>query len=106
MSKLLPFSCTFLSSKMMLRMHKQEFDPRMGLPRPRQQWVARREAAGHTTPTQMYYAKQGVVTEEMAFVAARESMPVEFVRSEVRMELWCSSSCKFVQQKPTVELAL
>jgi phosphomethylpyrimidine synthase len=32
----------------------------------------------------MYYAKQGVITEEMAFVAAREKMDPEFVRSEVR----------------------
>jgi thiamine biosynthesis protein ThiC len=31
----------------------------------------------------MYYAKQGVITEEMAFVAAREGMDPEFVRSEV-----------------------
>jgi thiamine biosynthesis protein ThiC len=32
----------------------------------------------------MYYAKQGIVTEEMAFVAAREQLPVDFVLSEVR----------------------
>jgi hypothetical protein len=31
----------------------------------------------------MYYAKQGVITEEMAYVAAREKMDPEFVRSEV-----------------------
>lgn len=31
----------------------------------------------------MYYAKQGVITEEMAYVAAREGMDPEFVRSEV-----------------------
>jgi phosphomethylpyrimidine synthase len=31
----------------------------------------------------MSYAKAGVVTEEMAFVAARENMDPEFVRSEV-----------------------
>lgn len=61
----------------------QGIDPQVGLGRPRQQWVAKREAAGDSTPTQMYYAKQGIITEEMAFVAARERMPVEFVRSEV-----------------------
>ena len=32
----------------------------------------------------MYYAKRGIVTEEMAFVAAREQLPVDFVLSEVR----------------------
>lgn len=31
----------------------------------------------------MYYAKQGIVTEEMAFVAARENIDPEFVRTEV-----------------------
>ena len=35
------------------------------------------------TCTQMHYAKQGIVTEEMAFIAAREGMDPEFVRSEV-----------------------
>lgn len=64
-------------------MRLQGCDPRQGLPKPRQQWVANRQVAGHSTPTQMFYAKQGIVTEEMAFVAAREQMPVEFVRSEV-----------------------
>lgn len=45
--------------------------------------------AGIAPPTprcplpQMYYARQGVVTEEMAFVAAREGLDPEFVRSEV-----------------------
>ena len=32
----------------------------------------------------MHYARAGTVTEEMAFVAAREGMSPEFVRSEVR----------------------
>ncbi len=36
---------------------------------------------------QMHYARRGVVTEEMAFVAARENMPVDFVVSEVRSVL-------------------
>lgn len=31
----------------------------------------------------MYYARQGVITEEMAFCAAREGVDPEFVRSEV-----------------------
>jgi phosphomethylpyrimidine synthase len=31
----------------------------------------------------MFYARQGVVTPEMTFVAARENMDAEFVRSEV-----------------------
>ena len=49
----------------------------------RKNWIAKREARGDTVCTQMYYAKQGTITEEMAFVAAREGLDVEFVRSEV-----------------------
>ncbi|MDI3328290.1 MAG: phosphomethylpyrimidine synthase ThiC [Alicyclobacillaceae bacterium] len=33
--------------------------------------------------TQMYYAKQGIITPEMEFVAIRENMDPEFVRQEV-----------------------
>jgi phosphomethylpyrimidine synthase len=33
--------------------------------------------------TQMHYARQGLVTEEMAFVAARESLPPDRIRAEV-----------------------
>ena len=38
---------------------------------------------GKESVTQMYYARQGVVTEEMKFIAAREKMDAELVRSEV-----------------------
>ncbi|MFQ5694880.1 MAG: phosphomethylpyrimidine synthase ThiC, partial [Terriglobia bacterium] len=33
--------------------------------------------------TQMHYARQGVVTEEMAYLARREKCEPEFVRAEV-----------------------
>lgn len=33
--------------------------------------------------TQMYYAKQGIITKEMKFVAAREGVEPEFVRDEI-----------------------
>lgn len=33
--------------------------------------------------TQMYYAKQGIITKEMKFVAARENVSPEFVRDEI-----------------------
>jgi phosphomethylpyrimidine synthase len=63
----------------------QGIDPNLGLPRIRQEWIDRREhhTGGDSSITQMWYAKQGIVTEEMAFVAAREDVEVEFVRSEV-----------------------
>ncbi|CAE8596993.1 unnamed protein product [Polarella glacialis] len=62
-------------------------DPRHGIPKLRAQWVAARsdqlaEGSGAAV-TQMHYAKRGLITQEMAFVAAREGMEPEFVRSEV-----------------------
>ncbi|KAI7843583.1 hypothetical protein COHA_002825 [Chlorella ohadii] len=61
----------------------QGFDPRQGLPKVRSDWVAAREARGDVVCTQMHYARQGVITEEMAFAAAREGLEPEFVRAEV-----------------------
>ena len=40
-------------------------------------------AAGVTPVTQLHYARQGVVTPEMAFVAVREGVEPELVRAEV-----------------------
>src|SRR5262245_25365534 len=57
-------------------------DVRAGLPKLREPWIAARRAAG-TVGTQLYYARRGEITPEMAFIAARESLPAEFVRSEV-----------------------
>ena len=62
----------------------QGSDPRDGLPKLRSNWVARREERGDVVCTQMFYAKKGIITEEMAFVAAREGLDTEFVRSEVQ----------------------
>ncbi|KAK9820463.1 hypothetical protein WJX72_010613 [[Myrmecia] bisecta] len=61
----------------------QGINPREGLPKIRQEWVARREARGDKVVTQMHYARKGVITEEMAYVAARERLSPEFVRAEV-----------------------
>src|SRR6202046_3333773 len=47
----------------------------------RDQWVARR--SGDRIRTQMYYARQGRITEEMEFVAKRERIAPDFVRDEV-----------------------
>jgi phosphomethylpyrimidine synthase len=47
----------------------------------RQDWIAKRR--GDPTPTQLFYARQGIVTEEMELVAAREGCPAERVRAEV-----------------------
>src|SRR3984957_8856877 len=47
----------------------------------RNEWVARR--SGDRIRTQMYYARQGRITEEMEYVAKRERLTPEFVRDEV-----------------------
>jgi phosphomethylpyrimidine synthase len=86
-------------------------DLRRGLPELRKQWISARGSydsvepsyrpvAGHSDPetplparrrvlrargaaTQMHYARKGIVTEEMEFVALRENLEPEFVRAEV-----------------------
>ncbi|WP_210604353.1 phosphomethylpyrimidine synthase ThiC [Brevibacterium oceani] len=54
---------------------------------PSQQWKGRkpvpRRAKQGRTVTQMHYARQGVITPEMRFVALREQCDVELVRSEL-----------------------
>ena len=47
----------------------------------RTDWV--RQRTKDEAPTQMYYARHGVVTEEMQHVAKRESLEAELIRSEV-----------------------
>jgi len=47
----------------------------------RASWVAKRR--GQSNVSQMHFARQGVVTEEMQCVAEREQLPVELIRSEV-----------------------
>ena len=60
----------------------QGFPVEEGLPTPRAAWVAPRLKDGGNV-TQMHYARQGIVTEEMRFVAEREGCEVELVRSEI-----------------------
>ncbi len=47
----------------------------------RKQWVEKR--AADTNRTQMYYARKGMVTGEMEYVAKRENLTPEFIRSEI-----------------------
>ena len=53
--------------------------------------------------TQQHYAKAGIVTEEMAFCAAREGMDPEFVRSEVaRGRAIIPANKRHTELEPTV----
>ena len=76
------------------------FDIHVGLPALRRQWILergdvdevasadpmrQRKARAKTgcAPTQLHYARRGVITPEMEFIAIREGLDAEFVRSEV-----------------------
>ncbi|QDV08132.1 Phosphomethylpyrimidine synthase [Planctomycetes bacterium Poly30] len=61
----------------------QGCDVREGVPKPRAEWIKARLATADGNLSQMHYAKQGVITEEMAFVASRENVEPEFVRDEI-----------------------
>jgi phosphomethylpyrimidine synthase len=63
----------------------QGIDPREGLPKLRADWIAKRRAKSDGNLSQMHYARQGIITEEMAYVAAREQVEPEFVRSELAL---------------------
>jgi phosphomethylpyrimidine synthase len=70
----------------------QGVDPHQGLPKLRKAWIDARmvNGAGNPLPggdtgnrSQMHYARRGVITEEMRYVAIRENMAPEFVRDEI-----------------------
>ncbi len=61
----------------------QGCDVREGVPKPRSEWIKARLETADGNMSQMHYAKQGVVTEEMAFVASREGVEPEYVRDEI-----------------------
>ena len=62
-------------------------DPSRPVPKPRAEWVGKRceEAVrtGDSNFSQMHYARKGVTTEEMEYVARRERLTPELVRDEV-----------------------
>jgi phosphomethylpyrimidine synthase len=57
-------------------------DVHSGLNRLRADWIAEREPVNGAV-SQLAYAKAGIITKEMRFVAAREGVDPEFVRNEV-----------------------
>ena len=55
-----------------------------GAPKLRADWIARRKAENSDGNfSQMHYARKGLVTEEMLYVAEREKLAPELVRDEV-----------------------
>src|ERR1700756_5320024 len=57
------------------------------VPAGRAEWIVKRKAeaarTGDWNMSQMHFARKGMITEEMAFVAQREKISAELVRSEV-----------------------
>ncbi|XP_004294241.1 PREDICTED: phosphomethylpyrimidine synthase, chloroplastic-like [Fragaria vesca subsp. vesca] len=81
----------------------QNINPRVGLPQLRKDWIDRREKLGTPRYTQMYYAKQGIITEEMLYCATREKLDPEFVRSEVaRGRAIIPSNKKHLELEPMI----
>jgi phosphomethylpyrimidine synthase len=55
-----------------------------GAAQPRAEWIARRKAANTDGNfSQMHYARRGVITEDMQYVANREKVAAELIRDEV-----------------------
>jgi phosphomethylpyrimidine synthase len=61
----------------------QGHDPFEGLPKLREEWVTDRLKSAEGNLSQMHYARRGVITEEMTYVAVREGCEPEFVRNEL-----------------------
>ncbi len=64
----------------------------------REEWVAKRPGP---VVTQMHYARQGIVTEEMAYVAKRENLSPELIRDEVaRGRMIIPANIRHVELEP------
>ena len=55
--------------------------------KPREEWITRRKAeaaqSGDDNVSQMHYARKGLITEEMLYVAEKEKLTPELVRDEI-----------------------
>src|SRR5690348_8044291 len=60
----------------------QGCDPHQGLPKLRAPWIEARVREGGNQ-SQMHFARRGIITPEMRFVAIRENVAPEFVRDEL-----------------------
>jgi phosphomethylpyrimidine synthase len=62
-------------------------NPTLEILKPRAEWIVRRKAeaarTGDTNVSQMHFARKGLITEEMAYVAKHEQLSPELVRDEI-----------------------
>src|SRR6266851_3923695 len=75
------FSVAFPNSTKIHVGGPQDHDVNAGLPKLRAPWIGCRRT--DTCVTQLHYARRGDITPEMEFIAIREGIPAEFVRSEI-----------------------
>nr|NNM91683.1 phosphomethylpyrimidine synthase ThiC [Bacilli bacterium] len=54
-----------------------------GIPKMRKKWIEDRTPLENGTVTQMAYARQGIITKEMQYIAIREQVNEELIRQEV-----------------------
>ena len=54
-------------------------DVRQGLQKIRAEWIQKRKNRNDKNFSQMHYARQGIITEEMEYIAIRENVKPEFV---------------------------
>jgi len=80
----------------------RDIDPMEGLPKLRKDWVEAREGK-YERYSQMHFAKKGMITEEMLFIAEREGVAAEFVRDEVaRGRAIICSNKKHLELEPQI----
>ena len=73
-----------------------------GLPALRADWIAAREPVNGAV-TQLAYARKGIVTPEMQFVAIREGVDADLVRSEVaRGRAVIPANCRHPEAEPMI----
>ncbi len=56
---------------------------KVGIEKVRKSWIEKRKLENIENFSQMHFAKKGIITEEMKFVAIREGLEPEFVRKEI-----------------------
>jgi phosphomethylpyrimidine synthase len=61
----------------------QSCDLKTGLAKTRLSWIAQRDKSEIGRGTQLHFARRGIITEEMRYVAIRENVEPEFVRAEI-----------------------
>lgn len=91
-------ACTVYDTSGVYTDHDYNCNLQTGLPKIRAQWIDNRldvdiinrtskhvvrRAKQQRNVTQLHYARQGIITAEMEYVAIRESCPAEFVRKEI-----------------------